>query len=102
MYVGVKLLYEIGVWGMILGLLGLGHRYLRHGGPAWRYATEAAYPFYILHQTVIVGVAYVVCGWDWPSGLKFAVVALVSFGADAGPVRGRWCDAGGRCASSSG
>jgi len=78
-FAGVKIVYEVGVWCMILGLLGLSHRYLMLPGPALTYATEAAYPFYILHQTVIIVVAYFVVQWDWPSGLKFAAIASASF-----------------------
>ena len=83
-YVGMKYLYEIGVWGMILGLLGLGHRFMTGGGPVLRYATEAAYPFYILHQTVIIGVAYTVCGWSWAPWAKFTLVAIASLGLTMG------------------
>ena len=64
---------------MILGLLGLACRFFTAGGPVLSYATEAAYPFYILHQTVIVGVAYFVVQWDWAAGLKFAAIAAASF-----------------------
>jgi glucan biosynthesis protein C len=78
-YVGIKFLYEVGVWGMILGLLGLGHRFMTVGGPVLAYATEAAYPFYILHQTVLVAVAYFVVQWSRPSGIKYAAIALASF-----------------------
>ena len=77
-YAGMKTLYEVGVWCMILGLLGLGHRYMLGGGRVLKYATEAAYPFYILHQTVIIAVAYVVCGWGWTVAAKYALVALAS------------------------
>ena len=76
---GKKFLYEIGVWCMILGLLGLAQRFFTAGGPVLGYATEAAYPFYILHQTVIVAIAYFIVRWDWPSGLKFAAIAVASF-----------------------
>jgi glucan biosynthesis protein C len=78
-FTGVKFVYEVGVWCMILGLLGLAQRFFTAGGPVLVYATEAAYPFYILHQTVIVVIAYFVVRWSWGSGLKFAVVALASF-----------------------
>ncbi len=84
MYVGMKYLYEIGVWGMILGLLGLGRRFLTGGGAVLRYSTEAAYPFYILHQTVVIGVAYIVCGWGWPAWSKFTVIVVVSLGLTLG------------------
>jgi len=78
-FAGIKALYEVGVWCMILGLLGLGHRFLTASGRTWSYATEAAYPFYILHQTVIVAIAYVVVQWAWPAGLKYAAIAIASF-----------------------
>jgi fucose 4-O-acetylase-like acetyltransferase len=78
-FAGVKIVYEVGVWCMILGLLGLAHRFMTAGGPVLAYATEAAYPFYILHQTVLVAAAYFVVQWDWPSGLKFAAIASASF-----------------------
>jgi glucan biosynthesis protein C len=78
-YVGIKSLYEVGVWGMILGLLGLAHRFMTAGGPVLGYATEAAYPFYILHQTVLVAVAYFVVQWDWAAGLKYAAIAVATF-----------------------
>lgn len=78
LYLTVKLLYEIGVWSMILGLLGFGHRHLTASGAVLRYATEAAYPFYIIHQTVIVTIAYFVCRWEWPSAAKFSFIASAS------------------------
>jgi len=83
-YIGVKYLYEIGVWGMILGLLGLGHRFLTAGGAVLKYATEAAYPFYILHQTVLIGVAYVVCQWAWAPWAKFTLIMVASLGLTLG------------------
>jgi glucans biosynthesis protein C len=78
-YAGVKSLYEVGVWCMILGLLGLAQRFFVAAGPVLGYAAEAAYPFYILHQTVIVGVAYFVVQWDWTAGLKFTAITVASF-----------------------
>ena len=78
-FAGMKTLYEVGVWCMILGLLGLGHRFFTASGPAWSYATEAAYPFYILHQTVIVLIAYVVVQWGVGIPLKYGLIAATSF-----------------------
>lgn len=75
---GVKSLYELGVWAVILGLLGAARRFADRGGVAWRYASEAAYPFYVLHQTVIVAIAYEVVRWDVPPVLDYAVIAVAS------------------------
>ena len=41
-----------------------------------RYANEAVLPFYILHQTVIVIVAFYVVQWDFSALLKFFVIAM--------------------------
>lgn len=44
-------------WGTIIGLIGLADRYLNHDHP-WRATlNEAVFPFYIIHQTIIVVVA---------------------------------------------
>ena len=41
-------------WGAILGLLGMAQAHLNRDGPARRYLTEAIFPYYIAHQTIIV------------------------------------------------
>lgn len=51
-------LWALDQWMWILALLGFGYHALRRGwltdSPARRYLTDAIFPFYILHQTVIV------------------------------------------------
>ncbi len=42
------------IWMWLLAALGFGRRYLNINPPALRYCTNAVYPFYILHQTVII------------------------------------------------
>jgi len=42
------------IWMWVLAALGFARRYLNVNPPVLRYATNAVYPFYILHQTVIV------------------------------------------------
>jgi glucan biosynthesis protein C len=73
--------YQVGVWMMILGLLGLFHRYCNRTNRVYAYATEGIYPFYILHQTVIVVIAYFVVKWGVGIPSKFTVIAVTSFGA---------------------
>ena len=70
--------YQFGVWMMIVGLLGLFHRYANRTNRAYGYATEAAYPFYILHQTVIVLIAWFVVQWGAGVPLKYIAIAVVS------------------------
>jgi hypothetical protein len=71
--------YQFGVWMMIVGLLGLFHRYADRTNAAYAYTTEAAYPFYILHQTMIVLLAYFVVQWGTGIPLKFTVIAGGAF-----------------------
>lgn len=41
-------------WSAILGLLGMAQTCLHFDGPVRRYLTEAIFPYYIVHQTIIV------------------------------------------------
>jgi hypothetical protein len=45
------------------------------------YANDAVLPFYILHEPVIVTVAYVVLAWPVSDGTQYCVIALVSLTA---------------------
>jgi glucans biosynthesis protein C len=55
---GHSVLRHASAWVTIVGLLGFGKRYLDRGSRLLDYASEASYPFYILHQTVIVVLGY--------------------------------------------
>jgi surface polysaccharide O-acyltransferase-like enzyme len=45
-------------WTAILGLLGMAQLHLHYDGPIRRYLTEAIFPYYIAHQTIIIVVGY--------------------------------------------
>jgi glucan biosynthesis protein C len=66
-------------WCCILAILGIGRKYLKFSTPFLTYANEAVLPFYILHQTVLLSVAYFVVQWTIPDLLKWLIVVLVSF-----------------------
>jgi surface polysaccharide O-acyltransferase-like enzyme len=63
----------------VLFLIGYARHWFRHGGPKLRYANEAVYPFYIVHQTVTIAVGYYVLQQPWGIWPKFAVVAVATF-----------------------
>jgi glucans biosynthesis protein C len=48
---------------------------------AARYANEAVLPFYLLHEPVIVAVAWVIVRWHLPLPAKYAALVIVSFAA---------------------
>ena len=44
----------VAAWATIFALLGLAQRYLDRPSRALAYATEAVFPWYILHQTILI------------------------------------------------
>lgn len=54
----IPLIAVINSWSWILTLFGFAAKYLNKKSPAISYANEAVYPFYILHQTVIICLGY--------------------------------------------
>jgi len=46
---------------------------------AARYANEAVLPFYVLHEPVIVGAAWVIVRWEAPILAKYLALVIVSF-----------------------
>jgi glucan biosynthesis protein C len=69
----------LGSWCCILAILGFGRKHLAFSTPFLKYANEAVLPFYILHQTVLLGVGYFVVQWAIPDLLKWAIILVISF-----------------------
>jgi len=72
------------VWSWLLAVLGFGMKHLNFTNPLLKYANEAALPFYILHQTVVVALGFFVVQWAIPDLLKYLIILLVSFFAIMG------------------
>ncbi len=66
-------------WCCLVAMLGYGRRFLRSGGRVLKYAAPASYPVYLLHQTMIVAVGFVVlkAGLGVPG--SFVAVLIGSF-----------------------
>jgi len=54
----IALVGDVGRWLVMVGLLGMGKRYLDRPSSRLAYLAPASYPLYILHQTVIVVLAF--------------------------------------------
>jgi hypothetical protein len=61
-------------WGWILTFLGFSLNNLTFSNPFVSYASQAVYPFYILHQTVIILIAYPLTNVSWPVQIKFLCI----------------------------
>lgn len=53
-----RIAYGLYQWCCIVVVLGFGKLWIAGDSAARRYLTDAIFPYYIVHQTVIVGVAY--------------------------------------------
>jgi hypothetical protein len=72
------LLYVLGRWSWVLVILGLGRRFLNRGHPILHYASEGAYPFYILHMTLTVLAGYLVIRLDIGIAAKYSLIVCLA------------------------
>ncbi len=66
-------------WSCVLAILGFGHTRLNFTNRFVRHANEAVLPFYILHQPVIVVLAFFVVQLATPAPLKYLLTVVSSF-----------------------
>jgi glucan biosynthesis protein C len=66
-------------WFFILALLAYGRRLLNFTNRFLKYFAEGAYPIYILHQIIIVIIAFFVVQWDLSAGAKYTIIVALSF-----------------------
>lgn len=61
-------------WMCVLAFIGYGYRHLSFANPLLRWARDASYPVYILHQTLIVAIGYYVIQAPWSPWVKYWTV----------------------------
>jgi len=66
-------------WFFILALLAYGRRLLNFTNRFLKYFAEGAYPVYILHQTIIMAIAFFVVQWSLGVAAKYAIIVALSF-----------------------
>ena len=67
------------LWAWILALLGYGATYLNRPGKILSYANEAVYPFYIIHQTIILIIGYYLIELELGFFAKFMTMVAGTF-----------------------
>lgn len=65
-------------WCGVMALAGYGKKYLSRWQAVPDYVNQSVYPFYILHQTIIVVIAFYVVQTDDTIGMKYLFVAVTS------------------------
>jgi hypothetical protein len=66
-------------WCWILAFIGFVSKYLINNTLLLKYANEAVLPFYIMHQTVLLVIGYLVLQWQILDPVKWLLIALGSF-----------------------
>ncbi|HEX4850589.1 MAG TPA: acyltransferase family protein, partial [Puia sp.] len=81
---GYFVLEVICTWSWVFTSIGYGKKYLNKKHKILDYVNQAVYPFYILHQTVIVIIVYYVVQTSDTIGMKYIFTVMVSFALTVG------------------
>jgi hypothetical protein len=65
-------------WFWVITVVAYGQHCLNRPHPWLKHFNEGLYPFYILHQTVIIAIGYYVCQLPWGIFAKFWTVSLLT------------------------
>lgn len=65
-------------WFTVITIIAYGQHYLSKPHPWLTTLNEGLYPFYILHQTVIIAIGYYICQLDWSIAAKYWSIALLT------------------------
>ncbi len=74
------LIRTFNTWSWILTITGYASVYLNKPSKMLSYANEAVYPFYILHQSVMMVLAYYLVNVDMAFFPKFSIMIIGTFG----------------------
>jgi hypothetical protein len=69
----------IQIWFLIIAAIGFARKHLNFTNGFLKYTTEAVYPFYILHQTIIVVAGYYIVQWPLPIIAKLLILIFICF-----------------------
>jgi glucan biosynthesis protein C len=65
-------------WFCVITVIAYGQYYLNRPHPWLKYFNEGLYPFYILHQTVIIAIGYYICQLPWSIFAKFWTISILT------------------------
>ncbi|MGB5318451.1 MAG: acyltransferase family protein [Eudoraea sp.] len=67
------------LWSWVLVCFGYAAKYLNRPSKILNYSNEAVYPFYILHQSVMLVLAFFIMDWEMSFGGKFSILVVGTF-----------------------
>jgi peptidoglycan/LPS O-acetylase OafA/YrhL len=77
-YMFYQLLLSIALWSITISALYGAMNLLNFSNKVLKYANQAILPFYILHEPVIIIIAFFVLAWDIPTGFKYVFVTTTA------------------------
>jgi glucan biosynthesis protein C len=72
--------YIIVAWSCGLAAIGYARQYLNRNSSFRKLANEAIYPFYLLHQPVILILGFFLIKWEMTDFTRFLLLTISSFG----------------------
>jgi len=78
-YIMVSFVWALGGWSWVTAILGFGRRFLSFKHKLLGLANELVLPFYIMHQTIIVAIAFFVVSLNLIAIEKYVIIILASF-----------------------
>jgi glucan biosynthesis protein C len=73
-YLAFWTLYAVCAWAWMVGVLGAARRFVTGDSSMLRYGRSVGYGLYIVHQPIVVAIAFVVVQWNAPTSVKFVAV----------------------------
>jgi glucans biosynthesis protein C len=67
-------------WGALVAAFGFAHQLLNVDNPLRQGLTEAVFPVYIFHQTVIIVFSQIMLPWQWAPMIEGPVLVLITLG----------------------
>lgn len=74
----VQLLLSITSWSLLLSAFSLGMRFLNVGNAVIHYANEAVLPFYIVHQPMLVIIAFSMLQWNLAPTAAYLLISTAA------------------------
>lgn len=65
-------------WFTVITIIAYGQHYLNKPHPWLSKINEGLYPFYILHQTVIIVIGYYICQLNWSISAKYWAISFLT------------------------
>ncbi|MBB6136308.1 surface polysaccharide O-acyltransferase-like enzyme [Massilia aurea] len=75
---GMRFVYALCAWSAIIAACGFARCHLNRDGPARRYLTDAVFPVYIVHQTLIITMAHTFKPLQLAPGLEAVLLMILT------------------------